>query len=482
MMKFVPVIYPDELFFSFLARCYAHSGLTAYSYALEEMLEKKNIRPDMEYINRLAPTFKEIVTGMLPMRDIILFHTMFPSSRFTDHDRLLKGYHSLLEQEGDVHLLLPIPKTREIRYLRYCPLCEKESREKYGEAYWKRSAMLRDARICPVHRCRIKETIVEISGKQSPRLFVAEEQIEDMEPEYVNGGIELELSKYMLDVFHAPIDFKNDVPIGSFLTARLEGTPYISARGMAKHISLLCDDLKDYYRELPEEQHPGRVQMQKIFSGYRWDFSDICKMALFLGISRDDIVHPVLPDRSQTERFNETVAGLYEKGLGCHRISKIVGSSAATALKANRKKQQKQRNYAVRAGMQKEDWGKMDEEMLPAVRAAIREIYGGGDERPRRVTEFAVTRHLNLPSKRLDYLPKCRKLIKAHYEEYPHYWCREVVWAYERLKQSDGAGNITWKKVDRLVNLRKSNMEKALPYLSQYTDEKTADEIKALLR
>ena len=123
----------------------------------------------------------------------------------------------------------------------------------------------------------------------------------------------------------------------------------------------------------------------------------------------------------------------------------------------------------------------MDEEMLPVVRLAIAEIYGGGVERPRRVTEFAVTRHLNLPSKRLDYLPKCKKLIKEHYEEYPHYWCREVIWAYERLKESEGQDNITWKKIDRLINLRKSNMEKALPYLSQFADEETVEEIKALI-
>lgn len=40
----------------------------------------------------------------------------------------------------DVHQLFSVPpRTGTDRYLKYCPICAEEDRQKYGEAYWHRS-------------------------------------------------------------------------------------------------------------------------------------------------------------------------------------------------------------------------------------------------------------------------------------------------------------------------------------------------------
>lgn len=57
-----------------------------------------------------------------------------------------------------------------------------------------------------------------------------------------------------------------------------------------------------------------------------------------MGISPGELTNPRLPKRTQTELYNEKVAQLYAKGLGCHRIAREVGGSPSTVRKANKTK------------------------------------------------------------------------------------------------------------------------------------------------
>lgn len=246
MIGFMPSIYPDELVYSWFCRYYAHSGHPAYVFAVEDLLEKKYIRPDIEFVNRLNPSAKEIITKMISMEELILNHTMFPVARFIPASRRSVALESMVVQEGDVHNLLPLPTVKKPRCLKYCPICAMEMREVYGEAYWTRQANIRNIDICIRHKCRLKVTNIAISGKQSPRLYVADAEIKDMEPEYVDNGLELEFAVYLIDVFQKPINMENIVNIGEFLNSKLEGTKYLSVRGKMRHISLLFDDFWDF--------------------------------------------------------------------------------------------------------------------------------------------------------------------------------------------------------------------------------------------
>lgn len=481
MIGFMPAVYPDELVYSWYARYYAHSGHSAYVFAIGDLLENRNIRPDVEFLNRLNPDVREVISSMIPMEELVLQHTMFPSARFVQNPRKNTALQSMMKQEGDVHNLLPLPKSNLPRYIKYCPLCAKEDREKYGEAFWRRSALLRNVDICAKHRCRLKNTNILISGKQSPRLYVAETEIKDMEPEFVEDCLELQFTQYMTEVFHAPIVMDNEVEIGDFLNSKLESTKYLSVRGKMRNISLLFEEFKKCYGELPQQGITKLSQMQKIFTGYRYDFYEICQMAFFLGISADDLANPKLPEKSQTERFNEKVAELYNAGMGCHRIAREVGSCSSTALKANRVKPKAKHDYSVRKGMRKADWDAMDEEMLQTVRDVCEQIYHNEGSRPGRVTTYAVCRALNLPDKRFDYLPKCKAVIQEYAEAFEVYWAREVVWAYKSLVESERGNNIYWRDIRDITNMRRNNFLASFPYLHLFTDQDTIKAIQSLL-
>ena len=499
MIAYLPELYEDELVYSWFARYFAHM-YPSYTNALEDILESKNIRTDVEFINRLHPNAKEAITRIIPMEELVLRHTMFPYYRFAENARLCAALKSMSDIGEDAHRLLPVFKSRvgeQIRYIKYCPLCAEESRQTVGEAYWTRSANIRNIDICCKHRCRLKTTNIEISGKKSGRLYVAEEEIDDTVPEILEDNLGFKFAEYMMDVFNCPIDFQNSVPVGVFLRSKLEDTQYLSVRGMQMHIGLLLDDLMDFYGKMYKQEISiahldgqdimfqgitKKHQIQHIFSGKCTDFYKICQLAFFLNVSPVELTNPMLPQKTQTEIFNAEVAQLYAQGLGCHRIAKKMGCSSTTARKANQVKEKRFHDYsAARKGKQAMDWDKVDANMLPEVQKAINQIYGSGDIRPKRVTETAVSKYMGWPSKRFDYLPECRRLVQSYYEEYPIYWAREVVWCYRYLAETIGEEFIKWRDIRDITNLRKDNFYASFPYLKRFTDVDTADKIKNLL-
>ena len=480
MIAYLPNLYPDELFYSWLARYYCHTT-PVYANAIGDIFEKRTTRPDMEFINHLNKNARELLTRKIPMENFILSHTMFPYTRFVPQARKSAALQSMAVQEGDVHNLLPISKSKEPRYLRYCPVCALEDREKYGEAFWRRTALLKKMDICAVHRCKLKNTNIEIAGKQSARPYIAEVEIKNMEPEFVKDGLELQFAQYMTEVFQRPIEIDNTTGIGEFLNSRLEGTQYLSARGKARNITLLFNEFMEFYKELPKQGITKLSQMQKIFTGYRWDFYEVCQIAFFLNISVDALINPQMPEKSQTELFNERVEQLYAQGLGCHRIAKKLGCSPSTAKNANRVKPKAEHDYSGRKGIKRDDWEKMDEEMLQQVRDTCEQIYYNQGGRPGHVTVNAVCRALEVPGKRFDYLPKCRKIIYEYEEKKEVYWAREVVWCYQSLLEGKGEEDIRWRDIRNITNLRKDNFIATFPYLEGFTDVETACRIKNLL-
>ncbi len=481
MIAYLPELFPGELFYSYLARYYCHTT-PVYSNAIGDILEKRTIRPDIEFINRLNENARDVITKRISMKELVLEHTMFPTARFIPASRRNFALESMIAQEGDVHNLLPLPTVKKPRCLKYCPMCAMEMREVYGEAYWTRQANIRNIDVCVKHRCRLKATNIEISGKKSGRLYVADAEIEDIEPEFVDDGLELEFAQYMTDVFQIPINMENSVDIGKFLNTKLEGTKYLSTRGKMRNISLLFDDIMKFYEKLPNQGINQISQMQKIFTGYRWDFYEICQIAFFLRISTDDLVNPKLPEKSQSELFDEKVARLYDAGLGCHRIAREMGCCPSTARKANQSREKRVHDYsAARRGKQVMDWAEIDIELLPEVQKAINQIYGGGDTRPKRVTEFAVSKYMGWPDKRFNYLPECRKLVQSYFEEFPIFWAREVVWCYQHLDDTIGEEDIRWRDIRDITNLRKNNFIASFPYLCRFTNQETADKIQSLL-
>lgn len=478
MIGFMPKIYEDELCYSWFARYYCHSGYSAYGYALDDLFGKRTIHFSAGYINvSFQEDARKIITDIIPMEKMILKHTLFPIVRFMDHQRMQKALECMVRQEGKVGDLLPLPKSKAPRYLRYCPICAKEQREKFGEAFWTRTANIHNLDICAKHRCRLKDTAILLSGKQSPRLYIAEQEIEDMEPEFVNDGLELQFASYLTKVFQAPINTNNDIHISDYLNSKLEGTKYLNVTGVQRNIGLLFNDIKEHYKNMQNKIELS--QMKKIFNGYSSNFYEVCQIAYVLGIDAEELTAPTLPEKSQKERFNEQVESLRKEGCSDKKIARILGADSHSVGRVGATKEKADHDYSVRKGMHKEDWNKMDKEMLPMVKDACKNLYISKDGVPGKVSVATIERILKIPGKRIAYLPKCRKEIQKYEEPQEVFWARKIVWNYRKLVSENQI--ISYNKLCRPLNLRRANFISSFPFLSLFCEEKEEKRIKGLI-
>lgn len=473
MITYFPSLYPDELFYSAASRYLSHTASLNID-AITDIYSSR-VRPDMEFINNLNDIARSVITKQKTIDEIILNHTMYPYFRFASKDRLLKAHQCLIDGGEDIHNILPFPKSIEKLYLKYCPVCAEHDRKCYGETYWHRLHNIRGVEVCPQHKCRLLKTNIEISGKQSPRLYVAEHEVRYSEVIPADQN-EVDFARYMTDVFNSEFVPNNEIDIGDFLVSKLENTPYISIGGKRKHITRLYEDLVNFYSRMNIQCNMQPYHLQKIFMGYHTDFYMICLLGYFLKIPASELTNPTISN-SQSNKFNEKVMELCSSGMSYNKIASLLGCSSATVRNTNKPKPKKKHDYSVRKGMQKHDWAKMDDQLLQEVKNVCVSIYNS----PARVTEAAVRKVMCLPDKRFNYLPQCKDVISQYTEPYEKFWARKIVCCYDTLRNNSIENEIYWRHIRDLTNLKKDNFIKALPYLDLYTDCDTANAIKKLV-
>lgn len=486
MIAYFPASYPDELLYSQLARYYIKSGHIAYIFAAKELFHQSTDRPDVEFINRFSSAARSVVAKDCSIEQIILKHTMFPYyGRFLPKERREKAFHALVSMETGYKNYLAIPKSKDgkQRYLRYCPLCAQADRQRYGETYWHRIHQMTGIDICPVHKCFLYASDMPINARTSPVLYDADSNIvDDVEIRYSDIGKECALAEYMLEVFRADIDMDSDVTIGKYLHSRMAGTKYLSSRGQQRRISVLHADFVDYYKSLQSNWFNELWQIQKVMTDDRINFYEICLLGMFLNIPPDELAHPVLPEKSIAEDYDERIRELHNKGLNYQQITSIVGGSYHTVKAIGEKRYRsyhKQSKEPLKPGAKARDWESIDKSMLKLVTKTIEQLHGDGETRPRMVTVATVERLLGLPSKRIDLLPQCKALIIANMESQYEYWAREIIWAANKIIVEGQPLN--WTHLRRLTNMRKANFQACIPYLSKFGTPDTVEKIKSIL-
>ena len=287
MISYFPQIYPDELLYSQLARYYYKSGYMAYIFAPEDLFTNRWVRPDIEFVNSYTQNAYGAITRNLPLYEVIMKHTMFPYyGRLLDKKRRNKAFSALVNMQSGYRNLLVIPKTNKARYLRYCPLCVSEDRQRYGETYWHRMHQMIGVDDCPIHFCSLINSDVLISSKAPPRLVTAEEVASENCVYTVNSNdTEKRLYQYISTVFKSDINLENDVQIGDYLSYRLQNTKYMTGR--MRNMKALTYDYNKFYGTETE-----LWRIQKILTNVNVKIKDICMLAMFLEITPEELNNP----------------------------------------------------------------------------------------------------------------------------------------------------------------------------------------------
>ena len=219
-------------------------------------------------------------------------------------------------------------------------------------------------------------------------------------------------------------------------------TQYITSTGKTRFTKRLADDLKAFYDGIGIGNIASIHQIQRVLLGDRFDFSVICQIAFYLGMSIKDLTAP------------EITKAQIEKEQATHYMKDKIPL----------------------------DWQTYDDELSPILEQVARDVYNGSESvRPERVSERLIYRELELSAHRLENLPKCRAIFERYAESYEDNWARRIVWAYHKLKAERKDKPFYWSDIRLISGVKKHNIEKVVPLIWKYTDRKTGKIIIRLI-
>ena len=442
MINYLPPIYENELVYSWFARIYTHSGYLSHKDALRYMLFSKSNNPSIEFIGHLSSEFHSLITQFTPMEKLATEHTMFSQyGRFIPLKQKQRALHHLTTDYCDAHTLFCIlPREENDRYLKYCPLCIEEDRSKYGEAYWHRTHQIRNITICPKHCCFLENSNIFSNSEKVFTLSSAEENTPITVPKVATESTLIKYAKYLAEVFRTPIDWDLEVPISSVFYYALQGSSYMPKSTKARNTKRLSEDMNAFYKRIGISNIASFYQIQRVLLGYRFDFSVVCQIAFFLGISPKTLTAPNLTD----EQIELEESSHYMRGK------------------------------------ETVNWETLDWEIAPKLEELAYDTYHGTAGRPSRLSERKVYRKLGLNAHALENLPLCKSIMERYYEPYESAWARRLIWAYRRLQSEKCDSPIYWTDIRQLSGVKAHNLARVMPLLTAYTDNATAEAITSI--
>lgn len=450
MIGFLPPLYEDELIYSWLARYMVYSGYTSVSDAYVDIYGTKTTSPSELLINNMTTETAALMNRYKPMKELVLHHTMFPEyARFMEPEKRERLLSDCGRAVGNWSNIFRLPASDDNRYLKYCPECVKEDRERYGETYWHRVHQIYNIRICIKHRTYLVNSPAAIKY-DSTRLKNAEIIIpEDDASEICDDKVILSLACYLEKVFYDG-RYSND-RIGLFLNDRID-KEYIHDNGDRK-IYALYDKYIAFYLPLGEGELMTVDYMGKLLRGGKGAFYFICQLGMFLGIKAEDLLGYEFESddrrvfRVVAERLNEPIEVVVR--IGTAILNEYKNNGGAITRRARSEKRLE------------ED----DIRLLKDVKTICAEIYGQGHKRPRKVTVKTVSRALGIDPHKMNKMRLCLKEIDRYYETQEHYWAREIIWAVRQIQKDDDALTIT--HIHRYTNIRKEKILDSMQELKE---------------
>lgn len=483
MIDYFPKLYPDELVYSYLARLGVHNGYLTYSLLSQDLYGKINYTPSMEFMNKLMPDVEAHIRNIKNMEEFIIEHTMYSFyGGFMKEEQKKKAIRAIVEGTGEYYKVMPMIKNNKTRYLRVCPMCVQEDRNKLGEAYWHTKHQMIGIDVCALHGCNLYNSKIQISADKSVKLITAEEVLDDELEVSAGTDIEIKLAQYAVEVLQHIHTYPNK-DIAEFLDQKLIGTIYLSKRGDHRYLEKMCEDFTEYYKDIKDIQPSNicRIHIEHILKRKRINFLEICMWSMFFGVAAEELIkcktHKENSRAQYTCNFDKKVLELLNSGLGINEVSRQLGISSKTTRDIlNNKFVGNNARKRGNGGRVSRDWDKLDRELLPQVLALIEQFKEGTEERPKRVTMSSIGHSLNIPFKNFDNLLLCRTVLKQNTENINEYWAREMVWAIKKIKKEGRDMNLT--NIMKLTNQRKIDVFSSVEYVQ---DEEYKKIIKGCL-
>jgi hypothetical protein len=191
------------LLYSVNARYHVRSGNTSPKATIKELYGTSSVTAVVD-----MPSNIDILVSLIPKRksinasDFILNNTLFPyytaflpEQRRKSVIKAMKG-----NRGGTIHMMTGVMASclGTPKYLRYCPECAIEDKDKYGEYYWHRLHQTHGVLTCPIHDVMIINSVVNLDTINRHEFIAANERNCIGKPVLVNySGID---SEFLLSI------------------------------------------------------------------------------------------------------------------------------------------------------------------------------------------------------------------------------------------------------------------------------------------
>lgn len=190
MLSYFPNLYPDELLYSWFARYHDHSGNTSSKQTMKELFGNMSSVAVVDFPNNLEAFYKNISHFNPPnINDLVNNHTMYNYyTAFQSDVMKTRAFNYITNggKPGAIHMFLGIAAStiKNWHYLRFCPICIQQDREKYGEAYWHMSHQLPKVFYCHLHQELLHDSTIEFRNPHKHE-FVSVEKAQLSQPHLV---------------------------------------------------------------------------------------------------------------------------------------------------------------------------------------------------------------------------------------------------------------------------------------------------------
>lgn len=471
MITYFPTPYPDESFYSLFARYAVGEGLFSVRYC-NEKLHNKQSYTDMNYINDITPEVKRLLTRDKDWKTVIKEHTIYNyMTSFLPADQKKKALECLAQGDDKYRKIIPpFPKYEgTTNHIKYCPICVKEDREKYGEAYWHREWMIPEIRACYKHHCYLCESAESVSIIGKHILYDAESNISITSKTIKSDPVSDKLAAYIYEAMNQEYTLK--ISLENILLQILGETGYLSKTGGKINRKKLWNEMSFFYinRETVTECRLTKILHEKRYYPY-----DIMQILAFLNIPLLR-VYAMQIERDPYKEFQEKVASLYQQGIGMSEISRIVNVPLEATRHAydvyiaeqNGEKPWHSQTYQpcpVNHKERKAIKDAMDQEYFEQIEKILPQI-NFLENCTRRICKAVIFEKLEeygieIDGNKLKCMPKCDMLIQSYCESYEQFWAKRVCDAVKKIDKQQLSMSVG--RIVKMTSVPKKNIVRSM--------------------
>ncbi len=182
MIGFFPEPNPDELCYSLYARYRRRAGYRGRISTVRDLFGSSTFRQVVDLPSRLD----HLVAALPPGHG-------YTADRFIDEHTLLPFYAAFLSPERVARVRTEMRPSSgraspcacggvshfalRLEYLRYCPSCVEDDRERCGEAYWHRVHQASGVKVCPLHGVAFEPSGIQATYRADREEFATLEEL-----------------------------------------------------------------------------------------------------------------------------------------------------------------------------------------------------------------------------------------------------------------------------------------------------------------